>query len=255
MEGLRDTDGETETEMAASSAASRASRVVVPLLSGSNGVVASAAQKAADILKSGGVIAMPTDTIYGLAALAQNAKAVRKLYSIKGRDDAKPIAICVAEIEDVARWSDVKSKADRAALEPIVRELLPGPVTVVLPRAPKLNPEFNPKATLVGVRVPDHGFIREVCRLCGGESPLALTSANRSAEQSTLAVEEFSGLFARLDAVFDGGRISGETNEARLGSTVVDLSGGGRSFKVIRPGCAMDRTRRILGQHGFSELK
>ena len=134
----------------------------------------------------------------------------------------------------------------------IVFSLLRGPVTILLRRKERLNAEFNPASRLVGIRIPDHAFIREVCRLCAGSSPLALTSANPSSEPSTLAVEEFSGLFPRLDAVFDGGRISAETDEARLGSTIVDLSVAGM-YSVTRAGCALERTRKVMERHGISE--
>jgi tRNA threonylcarbamoyl adenosine modification protein (Sua5/YciO/YrdC/YwlC family) len=218
-----------------------AKSIVVPIVANGVGSPSGAARMAAEILKSGGVIATPTDTIYGLAALAQNAAAVRKLYAIKGRDDKKPIAICVAEIADVAEWGEVSESA-----APAIEGLLPGPVTVLLRRNPKLNPEFCPGTTLVGIRIPDHAFIREVCRLCPG-NPVALTSANVSAAPSTLAVEEFSSLFPKLDAVFDGGRLSAETDEARLGSTVLNLSSAG-VFSVSRPGCALKKTLETLAK-------
>ena len=107
----------------------------------------SPAKRAADILKAGGVIAVPTDTIYGLAALVQNAGAVQKLYDIKGRDDAKPIAICVAEVADLGVWGEVDEGVDG-----VLGDLLPGPVTILLRRKERLNAEFNPATRLVGIR-------------------------------------------------------------------------------------------------------
>ena len=92
-----------------------------------------------------------------------------------------------------------------------------------------------------------------MCRLCAG-SPLALTSANLSNQPSTLAVEEFSALFPKLDAVFDGGRISADADEARLGSTIVDLSVAG-VYSVSRAGCALERTRKVMEKHGFAEAQ
>ena len=82
-----------------------------------------AARAAAEILKSGGVVATPTDTVYGIAALVQNASAVKKLYSIKGRDDAKPIAICVAEVADLGAWGEGTDD-----LAGVLEDLLPGSV-------------------------------------------------------------------------------------------------------------------------------
>ena len=83
---------------------------------------APSARAAAEILQSGGVVATPTDTVYGIAALVQNAAAVKKLYSVKGRDDAKPIAICVAEVKDLAAWGEGTDD-----LAGVLQDLLPGP--------------------------------------------------------------------------------------------------------------------------------
>lgn len=245
MEGL---SGGNSDDMAGKRAVQT---LVVPVVAkGTNGSV-SPAKRAADILKSGGVIAVPTDTIYGIAALVQSAAAVKKLYDIKGRDDAKPISICVADVADVGAWGEVGEALAASPGGGVLGDLLPGPVTVLLRRRERLNADFNPATRLVGIRIPDHAFIREVCRLCAG-SPLALTSANLSNQPSTLAVEEFEGLFPRLDAVFDGGRISAETDEARLGSTIVDLSAAG-VYSVNRAGCALARTREVMEKHGIKE--
>lgn len=200
-----------------------------------------AAANAAQALQSGHVIATPTDTIYGLAALVQNREAVQKLYQIKGRHAEKPIAICVARIEDIYTWSEVT--VARSVLE----KLLPGPVTVIFSRKPELNLEFNPGTDLVGIRIPDHPFILAVCEQAQG--PVALTSANPSSAQSTLAVEEFAELFPELHSVYDGGRLS-DTEEARLGSTVVDLSESG-SYSIVRPGSAQIRTVKVLEKFGL----
>ena len=136
----------------------------------------------ADILRSGEVVATPTDTIYGLAALANTTKAVRKIYDIKGRNQSKPISICVSNVKEVGLWGNVTIS------ETLLELLLPGPVTLCFKRSENLNPELNPDSPIVGIRIPDHPFIREVCRLT--QSPLALTSANISQGKSTLAVEE-----------------------------------------------------------------
>ena len=203
-----------------------------------------ASRTAAAVLKSGHVIATPTDTIYGIAALVQNNTAVQRLYEIKGRDTLKPIALCLAEIDQIFDWGQVT--VNRSLLE----ELLPGPVTIIFQRKPTLNPEFNPGTDLIGIRIPDHNFVREVCRFC--EGPVALTSANPSSAKSTLSVEEFQGLHAKLHSVFDGGRLS-DSEEARLGSTVIDLSIPG-AYKIIRNGSAFFRTKKVLESFELSPL-
>jgi len=194
-------------------------------------------------LKNNNIIAVPTDTIYGLAGLAQSTEAVKKIFEIKGRDNGKPVAICLGDVKDVHRWSLVNVSHD------LLCELLPGPVTVVFERSPSLNPGLNPGTTLVGIRVPDSGFIRDVTRECKG--PLALTSANISNAPSAVSIEEFNDLWPQLDVVFDGG-VLGQSTVSRLGSTVVDLSKTG-SFTIIRQGSAYQKTVTTLKKHGLVE--
>ena len=126
-------------------------------------------------------------------------------------------------------------------------QLLPGQVTLVFRRTDSLNTNFNPDTSLVGVRIPDYQFLREVCRVC--QSPLALTSANISNTLSSLAVQEFEELHPSLDLVFDGGRLS-DSEEARVGSTVVDLSEEGR-YSIMREGSARDKVDTVMARHGI----
>ena len=207
------------------------------------GKSSAAAKVAAEALLGGEVIAVPTDTIYGIAALVQNKDAVEKLYTIKKRNPSKPIAICVAEVEEIYKWADVT--VDKCLIE----DLLPGQVTLVFRRSDELNNNFNPDTELVGVRIPDYPFLREVCTLSNG--PLALTSANFSAENSTLEIDEFADLHESLFKVFDGGRLN-DSEDARLGSTVVDLSEVG-TFSIIRPGSVRDLVERVLKTHGLNQ--
>ncbi|TDH11525.1 hypothetical protein EPR50_G00061800 [Perca flavescens] len=193
-------------------------------------------------LKEGHVVGVPTDTIYGLACLAQNSEAVRKTYDVKGRNGHKPLAICVGEIQDIYKYCKVKVK------EALLGDLLPGPVTLVLERSELLNTELNPFTSLVGVRIPDHAFMRRLCQMCA--EPLALTSANISSCTSTVAINEFQELWPKLALVVDGGPIG---DHSRLGSTVVDLSVLGK-YRIIRPGCALSSTVNVLEhKYGLSE--
>ena len=207
------------------------------------GKATAAAKVAAEALAAGEVIAVPTDTIYGIAALVQNKKAVEKLYAIKKRDPSKPIAICVADIEDIYNWADV------TVARKVIEDLVPGQVTLVFRRSDLLNNNFNPDTELVGVRIPDYPFLREVCSMSAG--PLALTSANYSADTSTLQVEEFAPLHDSLHTVFDGGRLHDSEN-ARLGSTVIDLSQVG-TFTIIRPGSVREKVEKIMKLHGLEQ--
>src|SRR5688572_898401 len=108
----------------------------------------SCVDQAIGILKnghSGRVIAVPTDTIYGLAGPAQDDETIKRIYEIKGRKSEKPLAICLSEVKDISRWA-LTSNLPKGLLE----RLFPGPVTVVLPRSDQLNPHLNPGVTSVG---------------------------------------------------------------------------------------------------------
>jgi len=212
---------------------------------------AKCAIEAAQDLKSGGIIAVPTDTIYGVACLVQIRNAVDKLYLLKGRHPEKPISICLAEIDDLFKWSRVTVSKE------LLSELLPGPVTLCFDRLPPLNPDFNPGARLIGIRIPDHSFVRQICRNVQG-NPVALTSANVSQAQSCLDVSEFiNDLGAGLSKIFDGGRLCSDEDQgtkSRQGSTIIDLSNQGH-YKVIRNGSALHETVAILEKHGLLKAK
>ncbi|XP_045453864.1 yrdC domain-containing protein, mitochondrial [Melitaea cinxia] len=203
--------------------------------------------KAADFLVNGYVIAVPTDTIYGLACSANCPDAIKKLYSIKGRDAAKPVAICVTNIADVRKWGEASHLSDD-----LLHSLLPGPVTVVLEKTKSLdNPFLNPQTTKIGIRIPKCEFINSMTKVF--DMPVALTSANFSNEPSTLSVKEFEHLYTHLGAVFDGGVLSQGLEENRTGSTVIDLSENGY-FNVIRKGISYKQVKNILQNHGLNNL-
>lgn len=196
-----------------------------------------------NLLKAGDVIALPTDTIYGLACSATNPTAIQKLYTIKGRNEKKPVAICVSEIEDVRHWAQADHLPDK-----LLHKLLPGPVTLVLHKSEYLdNPYLNPGVSKIGIRIPNFNFIREICKHF--KVPVALTSANKSAEKSTLNIEEFKHLWPLLGGVFDGGCL-GCNESQRAGSTVIDLSDQGFCH-VIRRGIAFDQVSSILKDFGI----
>jgi tRNA threonylcarbamoyl adenosine modification protein (Sua5/YciO/YrdC/YwlC family) len=176
----------------------RAGRVHATSAPGSVGLAVAALQR-------GELIAVPTDTIYGLAADARSPAALEQVYRVKRRRGHKPLAICVGEVDDVGRYGDT------AHLPPgLLEDLLPGPVTLLLRRraagegvveggfadvaARPLPASLNPGADKIGVRIPDAAFVRDVARKLG--APLALTSANVSGGQSSVEVEEFEVIIA-----------------------------------------------------------
>jgi len=168
------------------------------------------------------VIGFPTDTVYGLAALAGDRLAIRRVFEIKGRPLSQPLVLMVAEPLQVEEWAYVGAPA-RALME----RFWPGPLTLVLPAHGRLRPPLvagTPRT--IGVRIPAHevalGLLREV-----GE-PLATTSANRSGEPEAMTPLEAAWL-SGVAAVLDGGRAPGG-----IPSPVVDATGP--ELRVLREG-------------------
>ncbi|KAH8257913.1 hypothetical protein KR038_002982 [Drosophila bunnanda] len=208
----------------------------------------SALQLARHCLLSGQVIGLPTDTVYGLACDANNEQAIQRLYEIKGRDEHKPVAICVHNNAALRRFGQAAHLSDE-----LLTRLLPGPLTIVIERTPALSNRFlNPSTSKIGIRIPDFRFMRELCAVWH-EQPLALTSANRSSAPSSLQVSEFRSLWPQLGAVFDAGQI-GLTEERRLASTVIDLATPGY-YEIVRAGVALKQTVAVMEEFGIRSRK
>lgn len=201
---------------------------------------------AAIFLRQEHVIAMPTDTVYGLACSAQCDQAIQKIYRIKQRDEQKPLAISLASVADIATWAETEHLP-----ETLLPSILPGAVTVVLKRKPALNPNLNPGNPNVGIRVPVLKFPRTVARMLN--APIALTSANESNKPSSLTPEEFQKLWPSLRAIFYGIKNSKLRNEHRVGSTVVDLTIPGK-YKILRKGVDYKRLIEQFEAHDMCDL-
>lgn len=179
---------------------------------------------AADTLQRGGLVAFPTETVYGLGANALDDAAVGRIFAAKGRPSFNPLIVHVSD-EDAARGL-VREWPERAAL--VARAFWPGPVTIVL-RKRELVPDIvTAGLDSVALRVPAHPIALELLRVCG--LPLAAPSANRSTELSpTTAQHVARSLGDRLDLILDGGATT-----VGIESTVVDLRNDRAS--ILRPG-------------------
>ncbi|XP_028797164.1 yrdC domain-containing protein, mitochondrial-like isoform X1 [Neltuma alba] len=199
--------------------------------------------EAAEALRAGKVIAVPTDTLYGFACDACSLDAVNRIYEIKGRKHTSPLAICVGDVSDIQRFAVIDYLP-----QGLLDSLLPGPVTVVLKRGESsvLEQSLNPGLDSIGVRVPDYNFIRDIAR--GSGTAMALTSANLSGQSSSVCVNDFKDLWGHCACVYDGGLLP----LGRAGSTVVDLTIP-HKYKILRPGSAMEETRAILEKHSLVE--
>jgi L-threonylcarbamoyladenylate synthase len=191
--------------------------------------------RAAEVIRGGGLVILPTDTVYGIAADVWQPQAIAALYAVKLRPPDKAIPVLLADVEHIALVaSGVPAMARRLA-----ETFWPGPLTIAVPKLPTL-PEIVSALPTVGVRIPDHDGARAVIRACGGA--LAVTSANLSGQPSPLTAEEAGILGQAVALILDGGRCAGGQP-----STVVDVSGD--SLHMVRTGpLDQDTLRRILGK-------
>ena len=170
-------------------------------------------ERIAEILLRDGVIAYPTDTLYGLGCLVSRKKAVDRIQAMKGRDPRKPMSILCANMEMLCRYT---RHLDTPTFR-ILKHMFPGPYTAVLPASREVPRHLQNKQT-VGLRIPDHLFCQAITRLVG--EPIITTSCNHAGEaplQTAWEIEEELG--HTLDLVVDCGQPSGQA------STVVDLTG------------------------------
>jgi L-threonylcarbamoyladenylate synthase len=188
-----------------------------------------AVERAASLLRAGQLVALPTETVYGLAANALDARAVASIFEAKGRPSNNPIIVHVASLDMarrcVAQWPPLAEKLAHA--------FWPGPLTLVLPRAADIPEVVTAGGPTVGVRWPSHPFIQAVIRECG--FPLAAPSANPSNRISPTNAEHVrSSLGDRIPLIVDGGQ-----SQVGIESTVLDLSVS--PPRLLRPGMIHER--------------
>ena len=179
---------------------------------------------AVTILRAGGLVVFPTETVYGLGADAANAAAVRKIFAAKGRPADHPVIVHLASDRDLTRWA--------SDIPPAVRQLAerfwPGPLTLVVRRAKSVSDEVTGGQDTIGLRVPSHPIAQALLNAFGGG--IAAPSANRFGHISPTTVRHVrEELGDRVDLILDGGAC-----EVGIESTIVDVSGG--TPVLLRPG-------------------
>ncbi len=185
---------------------------------------AAAVDEAARVLREGGLVVFPTDTVYGVGAAVDRPDAVARLYVAKGRPLDRPIPVLIADLDQLERLAgDVNDAILRLA-----RRFWPGALTIVVPAQPWLPVEIVRDTGAVGLRMPDHPVALAIIRAAGGA--VATTSANRSGEREACTVEEaVAALGETVDLYVDGGRTPGG-----IPSTVVALQDG--EIRILRRG-------------------
>ena len=184
---------------------------------------AAALDEAVAVLGSGGTVVLPTDTVYGLAALPSVEGATQALFDLKGRSEDHPLAVLVADLDQALELVSI----DEPAVGRWMAELWPGPLTIVLRRsAVSAGLALGGGPETIGVRCPDHPFVRALAAEVG---PIATTSANRTGEPTPVdAAAAAASLVGSVDLVVDGGPAG------TVASTVVDASGP--TWSILREG-------------------
>ena len=181
-------------------------------------------KKAAAILRGGGLVAVPTETVYGLAGNALDGNAVRRIYEVKGRPEAKALSVMVADERAMERWCVGVPKAAHA----LAARFWPGPLTIVLRAGGAIPAITLAGGSTVGLRCPDSALTLALLR--EADLPLAAPSANPSGAPSPKTADEVLAYFdGKIDAVLDGGRC-GIGRE----STIIDLSAP--PYRILRAG-------------------
>jgi len=180
--------------------------------------------RAAGIVKTGGVIAYPTETVYGIGALATDVGALQRVYQIKNRPLNQPLSIAVSSMEMLKSVAKVEC-------EDFILKFLPGPVTVILKKNKMLSDTLTARSKYVGIRWPDNMMALELINLTG---PIVSTSANLHGEKDPVRAEEVK---IPVDYVLDGG-----PSKYGAPSTIVDL----HEYTIVRKGVMYEEVRRYM---------
>jgi tRNA threonylcarbamoyl adenosine modification protein (Sua5/YciO/YrdC/YwlC family) len=168
-------------------------------------------RRAVEALEDGGVIAYPTDTVYGLGCDLTNKHAVERLYQVKGMDRSQPLAFVCPDLSDIARYALVDNQVYR-----VLRRFLPGPYTFILPATREVPKLVQLKRKTVGIRVPACEVTRTLARELG--RPIISTTAARPGQEPLVDPHEIDATFRGLALVLDGGA------GGLVPTTVVDLT-------------------------------
>ena len=197
-------------------------------------------ERAARTLRSGGLVAFPTETVYGLGANALDPAAVRKIYAAKGRPATSPLIVHVASVEMaktiVSEWPEPAAR--------LAARFWPGPLTLVLPKRPSVPDEVTAGLSTVGVRVPAHRLALELIETAG--IPLAAPSANLFTHISPTEAEHVrQGLGSAVEIILDAG-----PTQVGIESTVLSLANG--SANLLRPGMVTQtEIEEVIGTVGM----
>jgi L-threonylcarbamoyladenylate synthase len=179
-------------------------------------------KEAVRVIKNGGIVAIPTDTVYGLAVDPYNKTAIKRLYTIKGRSEKKPVALLISSLSQVNKFAlNVPKKA-----KDLIKKNWPGALTLIFNKKGTVPAYLNSSLPTIGIRMPNHKKALAIIKACGGA--LAVTSANRSGEDPAVTPEQLKKMVG-IDLIIEDG-------ESGLGiaSSVVAVSGD--EITILRQG-------------------
>lgn len=196
-----------------------------------------ALRQAGEVLKQGGLVAFPTETVYGLGGDALNRESSRKIYAAKGRPSDNPLIVHICKFEDI--YPIVRYVPEAA--ERIAKAFWPGPLTMILPKSDKLPYETTGGLDTVAVRMPSHAAARKLIAYGGGY--VAAPSANTSGKPSpTVAKYVIEDMLGKIDVIVDGGEVG-----IGLESTIIDLTV--EPPQILRPGyVTAEMLEQVLGR-------
>lgn len=195
-------------------------------------------KQAGEILKNGGLVGIPTETVYGLAANALNGEAVAGIFRAKGRPMDNPLIVHIADINDIEKFNLVREFPDKA--KKLAEKFWSGPLTMIMPKGMAIPNEVSAGLDTVAIRFPEHKTAQAIIKAAG--VPLAAPSANISGSPSpTTAAHVMNDMNGRIDAVVDGG-------ECRVGleSTVITMVP--EKPRLLRPGgITVEQIESVIG--------
>ena len=184
---------------------------------------AASGDEAVRVLRGGGLVCYPTDTVYGIGAAAGDDAAVRRLFAVKGRSLDKPLPLLLADVSDAARVAEVTPLAKALATR-----FWPGALTIVMRKAVSYRSLALAGGDSVALRVPDHELVRRIVRALG--EPITGTSANRSGTRAPVSAAEVEFQIGEMvELIIDGGQ-----SRTRMESTVIDITHG--KPEIVREG-------------------
>ena len=181
-----------------------------------NGIKDNELNRTVQVLKGGGIVIFPTETVYGIVANAFDKKAVEKIYEVKNRPGEKPLSIMVSGIDEIEKYAIISNNIERK----IIESFMPGPITVILKKKPGVFDYISSGKDTIGVRIPDNKIVLEILKKL--QLPIVAPSANISGLPSGVDLKDIlKDFYGKVDVCIDGGK-------AKLGeaSTIVEVADG-----------------------------